>query len=177
MAVRDILLLGDERLYERSTPVERAELPSLRAAIDDLHDTMLAFQRRHGWGRAIAAPQIGVPRRIVAMNAGERLTFVNPVLDAHATETLEFWEDCMSFPELLVRLRNPASCRLVYRDLDWIEREVRLTGDFAELLQHEVDHLDGVLSVQRAVDARSIVLRRAMPPRDPTLRGSFERVR
>lgn len=79
----------------------------------------------------------------------------------------------MSFPELLVRLQNPRSCRLRYRDLDWREHEVELSDDYAELLLHEVDHLDGVLSVERALDARSIVLRRAMPGKPTQLRGQF----
>ena len=177
MAVREILLLGDDRLYQVSEPVEQAEIESLRDAIGDLHDTMLDFQRRHGWGRAIAAPQIGVHKRIVAMHVDRPLTFLNPVLDRHSVETIEHWEDCMSFPELLVRLRNPRSCRLRYRDTDWIEHEVHLEEDYAELLQHEVDHLDGVLSVQRAIDERSIVLRRAKPAKEPHLRGAFRVVR
>ncbi|HLT38902.1 MAG TPA: peptide deformylase [Enhygromyxa sp.] len=173
MAVRPILLLGDARLYQPSTPVEREQLDGLRGVVEDLHDTMLAFQAEHGWGRAIAAPQIGVHRRIVCLRVDQPLTLINPELDRHGEELLEHWEDCMSFPELLVRLRNPAACRLRYRDLDWVEREVWLTEDYAELLQHEVDHLDGVLSVQRAIDGRSIVLRRAMPDKSTVLRGEF----
>lgn len=173
MAIREILLLGDPRLYERSTPVTEAELPGLRGVIQDLHDTMTEFQRTHGWGRAISAPQIGVNKRIVCMNDTGPLSFVNPVLDQHSDELLEHWEDCMSFPELLVRLENPRACRLRYRDPDWNEHEVRLTDDYAELLQHEVDHLDGVLAVQRALDPRSIALRRAMPAKPAGLRGEF----
>ncbi|MEO6595276.1 MAG: peptide deformylase [Planctomycetota bacterium] len=177
MVVRDILLLGDPRLYEVSTLVQRDELPELLEVIKDLHDTMLAFQRQHGWGRAIAAPQIGIARRIVAMSDGTARTLVNPVLDRHSAEQMEFWEDCMSFPELLVRLRNPKSCRLRYRDLEWLEHEVQLDSDYAELLQHEVDHLDGVLSIQRAINDRSIVLRRSQPDKGLALRGSFLEVR
>jgi peptide deformylase len=173
VAVRPILLLGDARLYERSRPVEQHELPELRATIEDLHDTMQAFQAEHGWGRAISAPQIGVHVRIVCMHHDEPLTFLNPVLDRHSDEQLEHWEDCMSFPELLVRIVNPRACRLRYRDLAWREHEAELTDDFAELLQHEVDHLDGVLSVARAIDSRSIVLRRALPDKSVQLRGTF----
>lgn len=173
MAVRTILLLGDPRLYEPSSPVREAELPELRGVVEDLHETMAAFWAEHGWGRAIAAPQIGVHKRIVCMNAGEARTFLNPTLDRHSDELLEHWEDCMSFPELLVRLENPRSCRLRYRDLDWREHEVELSDDYAELLQHEVDHLDGILAVQRALDPRSIALRRAMPAKATQLRGEF----
>lgn len=82
----------------------------------------------------------------------------------------------MSFPELLVRLENPVRCRLTYRDLEWNERRVLLSEDYAELIQHEVDHLDGVLSIQRALDDRSIVLRRARPPKGLALRGEFREI-
>jgi len=173
MTVQTILLLGDPRLYRPSEPVAEHEVEQLMPAIADLHDTMQDFQQRHGWGRAIAAPQIGLHKRIVCMHVDEPLTFINPVLDQHSDERQEFWEDCMSFPELLVRLSNPSRCRLSYRDTDWQQHGVLLSEDYAELLQHEVDHLDGVLSVQRALDDQSIVLRRAMPEKDPELRGLF----
>jgi peptide deformylase len=173
MAERDILLLGDERLCRVSEGVREGEVDAIREVVQDLHDTMLAFQKRHGWGRAIAAPQIGVEKRVVCMNVDRPLSLINPVLHGHSAEKMTFWEDCMSFPELLVQLENPRSCRLTYRDLEWREHHVYLEGDMAELLQHEVDHLDGILAVQRALDDRSIALRRARPPKDTRLTGVF----
>jgi peptide deformylase len=175
MAIRPIVLLGDPRLYQPSPPVQREQVPELLAAIEDLHDTMRAFWAEHGWGRAISAPQIGVHARIVCMNDQVRppTTFINPMLDLHSAELVEHWEDCMSFPELLVRLLNPRRCRLRYRDVDWREHTVELSDDYAELLQHEVDHLDGVLSISRAIDARSIALRRALPAKPTRLAGEF----
>lgn len=173
MGVRDILLLGDPRLYEISRPVDESEIDDVLPVIRDLHDTMRAFQDEHGWGRAIAAPQIGEPIRLVCMNVDRELAFINPVLHDHSEEHLTVWEDCMSFPELLVQLTNPRRCRMTYRDTAWREHTVELTDDYAELLQHEVDHLDGVLAVQRAIDDRSIALRRAMPPKELALRGTF----
>ena len=71
----------------------------------------------------------------------------------------ELWDDCMSFPDLVVRVRRHRSCRICYRDLDWIEREWQLEGDLSELLQHETDHLDGILAVSRAIDGASFALR------------------
>ena len=177
MTVRPILLLGDARLYQTSLPVLEHEREAMRSLAQDMHDTMAAFQAEHGWGRAISAPQIGVHKRVVCMHVSEPLTMLNPVLDRHSDDVVEHWEDYMSFPELLVRLVNPRSCRLRYRDLDWREHEVELSEDYAELLQHEVDHLDGVLSVERAIDGRSIVLRRAMPAKATQLRGAFRALR
>jgi peptide deformylase len=174
--VQEILLLGDPRLYERSTPVLAEEIESILPVIQDLHDTMAEFQKRHGWGRAIAAPQIGVHRRIVCMHVDEPLAFINPVIDQQSDEKMTFWEDCMSFPELLVKLENPRRCRLTFRDTKWQKHRFDLEDDFAELLQHEVDHLDGILAVQRAIDSRSIALRRARPDKDIALRGTFREI-
>lgn len=176
MAVRKILLLGDPKLYQPSAPVKREEMDRVQPVIEDLHDTMMEFQDRHGWGRAIAAPQIGVHLRIVCMCVDEPFAFVNPTLDQHSTEKMTVWEDCMSFPELLVQLENPRRCRLTYRDADWSEHRVYLEDDFAELLQHEVDHLDGILAVQRALDPQSIALRRAMPEKETALHGVFREI-
>ena len=69
------------------------------------------------------------------------------------------WDDCMSFPELLVKVNRHARVRIRYRDLDWEEQTMDLEGDLSELLQHELDHLDGILSIHRAIDDRSIVLK------------------
>ena len=173
MPVQSILLLGDPRLHEASTPVRADEIDALGVVVRDLHDTMLDFQRRHGWGRAIAAPQIGVARRIVAMNAGEPRTFFNPVYEPSSDETEVYWEDCMSFPDLMVQIRASTAGILRYRDADWRERSLRLTGDFALLLQHELDHLDGVLATERALGPRAFVLRATQPPKDLALRGEL----
>ena len=173
MPVCEILLLGDPRLYEVCAPVERAELADLRPAIRDLRDTLLAFRAEHHVGRAIAAPQIGVMKRVVFLERVSNTTdendtgiatpcpLINPVLHDHSEALVELWDDCMSFPRLLVRLRRHATCAITYRDLDWREHTVHLEGDLSELLQHECDHLDGILAVSRALDARAFAYRRA----------------
>ena len=173
MTARPILLLGDERLFEPSALVSRDEVPALRSDVAALHATMRQFQQEHGWGRAIAAPQIGVHKRIVAMHVHEPVTFYNPVLQDLAKETVDYWEDCMSFPDLVVHVRMPKACRLVWRDADWQEHAAELTGDYAALLQHEVDHLDGVLATQRAIDDRSVALRATRGPKDLAWNGEF----
>jgi len=173
MAARAILLLGDERLHGVCATVAHDDVAALAGDVRDLHDTMQAFQRQHGWGRAIAAPQIGVARRIVAMHVDRPYTFYNPVLSAFDERTVDYWEDCMSFPELMVRVRMPRACRLSWRDELWQAREAELTGDYAALLQHEVDHLDGVLATQRAIDDRSLALRSSKPPKDLSWSGTF----
>lgn len=160
MAAREILLLGDERLYERASVVTADEVAGVRGLAADMHDTVADFRARHGWGRAIAAPQVGVAKRVVCVNADERVTLINPELIFEDDVRMTVWDDCMSFPELLVRVERFRRCTVWYRDLDWVAREVVWEGDDSELIQHEVDHLDGVLTIQRMVGERGIVLRR-----------------
>lgn len=160
MAVKRILLLGNSALYENSQPVRRDELEAMRAVAADLHDTLMAFREEHGVGRAIAAPQIDVSKRLVHMHVdGQATEFVNPVLENRSEEMMEVWDDCMSFPELLVKVQRHKSCRIRYRNLEWQEQEMQLEDDLSELLQHECDHLDGILAVSRAVDAQSFALK------------------
>ncbi len=159
MAVREILLLGNPLLLQSCDEVRRDELGSLGPVIQDLHDTLLDFRQRYNAGRAIAAPQIGVMKRVVFMQINEPTVFFNPVLDLLSEDTFELWDDCMSFPDLFVRVRRHCSCRITYRDLEWIERKDAIKDDLSELLQHEIDHLNGVLAVSRAIDGASFSLR------------------
>ena len=159
MAVREILQMGNPDLYEVSGEVERDELDVMADISSDLADTMLDFRERYGAGRAIAAPQIGVRRRMVYMNAGEPVVLINPRIIRKSDEMMEVWDDCMSFPHLLVRVSRHRSITVRYRDLEWNEKEIAAEGDISELLQHEIDHLDGVLAVMRAIDGRSFATR------------------
>jgi peptide deformylase len=154
----DVLLLGDPRLRVRSSEVaayDAAEFDALAATLDD-------FRRHHGFGRAISAPQIGIAKRFIAVNLGKGTFFVvNPVITWKSDETFTMWDDCMSFPDLLVRVERAKSLSLEYVDEQGRRKEWReLDPAAAELLQHEIDHLDGVLAVDRAMDPESLVMRR-----------------
>jgi len=159
MSKRRILLLGNPRLYEPSSPVFQDKIEDLRNVIDDLHDTLTAFRAEYGVGRAIAAPQIDEFKRIVYVNIDEPLILLNPEIVQHSNETFELWDDCMSFPNLLVKVERYRDIVVEYRDLAWNQVRVDYSNDMSELLQHEIDHLDGILAVQRAKDTRSFSLR------------------
>lgn len=159
MAIREILLLGNPKLYEVCEPVREDELQGLEPVVQDLHDTMMDFKDRYGLGRAIAAPQIGVMKRLVYVFVETPSIFINPTIDQKSEEMVEMWDDCMSFPELVVKVRRHKRCRIAFRDENWTEQRTDLGEDLGELLQHEVDHLDGILSVQRAIDEKSFGLR------------------
>ena len=154
MAVRRILLLGEPGLYEKAVPIGPGEEGLVASVARDLRDTLMEFRSRFGAGRAIAAPQIGVGRRIVYMDTGRPVILVNPVLKDRSTEMMELWDDCMSFPGICVKVRRHRSCRVEYLDGGLGEASMDLEGGLSELLQHETDHLDGVLATMRAVGPR-----------------------
>ncbi len=159
MAIQEVLLLGNPHLYEVSEPVRKKERDSLKSLVRDLHDTLIDFRQRYHAGRAIAAPQIGVMKRLLYMHMDEPKVFINPVLSKKSDDFIEVWDDCLCFPELLVMVRRHASCTITFRNLEWREEKMHLEGDQSELLQHEYDHLDGILAVSRAMNNRSFALR------------------
>jgi peptide deformylase len=156
MAIRDILLLGNPLLYQPSLEVQPKELEQLQPIFTDLRDTLFDFVKRSGFGRGIAAPQIGCLQRIlfIYINRKEYL-MINPVLDKKSRKTFELWDDCFSFPNLLVKVKRHCSCRLRYFDRQWHSQTMMIENDFSELLQHETDHLNGILAVNRALDKKS----------------------
>jgi peptide deformylase len=156
-----VLLLGDPNLRKKSRPVDSIADADFRYARDRLHATLEAFRAEHGFGRAISAPQIGVAQRFIAVNLGDGpFTMINPEITWAAGETFTMWDDCMSFPFLLVRVRRHRSVSVRYLDDDGAIRVMdRIDQATSELLQHEIDHLDGVLAVDHALDAEAIVSR------------------
>jgi peptide deformylase len=158
MAVRRILQLGDPLLRTVSTP---ASDPSATSRIfQDLRDTLHEFRRTHGFGRGISAVQIGEPTRLIYIEFESVAYFmVNPELEWRSDETFELWDDCFSFPGILVRLERAKSVVVRFRDQGGAPNRVEASGALSELLQHELDHLDGVLAVDRAIDMNSLCTR------------------
>lgn len=128
----------------------------LNKLVTDLHDTMMAFRKKYGFGRAIAATQINEPFRIIYINFNDSsIILINPILKFFDDEEFEMWDDCMSFPGVEVRLYRHKMCKIYYKELEWKDCVLEVTGDLSELIQHEYDHLDGILAVQRAIDCKS----------------------
>lgn len=151
-------MLGDPDLYKISAPIHRDELREIDNLEADLHDTMMDFKARYGRGRAIAAPQIGVFKKAIYMNIDKPLMIINPQLTDLSKEMIEIWDDCMSFPDLIVKVKRYKSCKITFYNKQWQQQSIPLVGDLSELLQHEYDHLDGILAVQRAIDSKSFAL-------------------
>ena len=145
----EILQLGDPRLRWPSKPVKDARAPGTRQVLAELHATLAEFRAAQGFGRAIAAPQIGAPVRMIYLEMDKSWPMINPEIVDIGNEDFEVWDDCFSFPNLLVRVSRAYRIRVKYQDFKGAWQEVDLEGDRAELLQHEIDHLDGVLAVDR----------------------------
>ncbi|HET9762999.1 MAG TPA: peptide deformylase [Casimicrobiaceae bacterium] len=160
--IRPILKMGDARLLERSKSVDRFGTPELKALIADMRETMVAAQ-----GAGLAAPQIGVLLRVVIFGFEHNQRYpdaepvpytelVNPVLTPLTTEMEEGWEGCLSVPGL--RGQVPRFTRLRYTGFDPDGRPIQreASGFHARVVQHEVDHLDGILYPVRIRDMRSL---------------------
>jgi len=171
MSVRTVLRMGDPRLIERSGAVERFATPELDALIADLRDTMAALN-----GAGLAAPQVGVLLRVVIFGVDRnprypeaeevpQTVLINPELEPlHRDEIDEDWEGCLSVPGM--RGLVPRFRHLRYRGFDERGRAIDRTvsGFHARVVQHEVDHLDGVLYPTRIRDLRHFGFTAALFP-------------
>ena len=157
--LNDLLLLGDPRLYEVCEPVSKEELPLVKEWVVDLHNVMEEIRAKYNFGRAIAAPQLGIMKRVIYMNIDKPVVFINPVFNNISEEMFEMWDDCMSFPNLLVKVKRHKSLTIHYLNEHWQEQSWRMEDDLSELLQHEYDHLNGVLCTMRAVDDKAFKYR------------------
>lgn len=157
--IKEILLLGNERLYEVSKEIQREELDEIKGIVQDLHDTLVDFKSTYKAGRAIAAPQIGIQKRLLYMYIDKPVVFINPRLVFDDNVKMKVLDDCMSFPSLLVMVERYKRCTIKYKDIEWNDCEIKLEGDLSELLQHEYDHLDGVLATIKAIDNKSFYIK------------------
>ncbi|HSG90993.1 MAG TPA: peptide deformylase [Pseudomonadales bacterium] len=167
MAVKDILRMGHPLLRERAVDVTEAQRtgPELAALVADMVDTLDATGR----GIGLAAPQIGVSLRVAiiqvpggASRYGELETvpltvYVNPVIEVLDPTLQSFWEGCLSVPGLRGYVPRPRAIRVSWTDLDGSEQAAEYEGFLATIFQHEFDHLDGVLYVDRLADTRRLV--------------------
>ena len=157
MAARRILQLGDPILREISAPASAVEAAAI---FGDLRDTLHEFQRTHGFGRGISAVQIGELRRLIYIEIGGRAYALrNPVYEFQSEDKFALWDDCFSFPDLLVWLERHQTVRIRYEDETGAVQTLDASGAFSELLQHEMDHMDGVLAVDRASGPNALCMR------------------
>ena len=159
MSAKEITLLGNPILRKKCSPVKDIRSAEARGCITDLMDTLADFRARNGFGRGIAAPQIGLSRQIIYTNFDYQGALINPTIVQRSRKTFTLWDDCFSFPDILVKVERHYSISVSFQDEEGARKKLKATGALAELLQHEIDHLHGILAVDRAVDSRHIILR------------------
>jgi len=156
MTIRPIHLLGDPVLRTPCDVIANPQSPAVRLVADDLQETLRHLRSQYGMGRGLSAPQIGAPMRMIYIEIDKPWFIINPKVTDIGDEDFWVWDDCFSHPNLLVRVQRAYQIEVVYQDFSGKRHGVRALGALAELLQHEIDHLDGVLSVDRPTGRNAI---------------------
>jgi peptide deformylase len=147
MAVREIIKLPDKRLRLKSEPVKRIDA-GIRKLVDDMFETMYDAP-----GIGLAGIQIGVAKRVVILDLSKKeeqhqpQVFINPQITWKSQEKSTYEEGCLSIPEYYEEVERPAEVKVKYLDLDGKEHEIEAKGLFATCLQHEIDHINGILFI------------------------------
>jgi peptide deformylase len=147
MTVRDILILPDKRLRLVSKPVAKIDAAT-RKLVEDMFETMYDAP-----GIGLAAIQMGEPKRIITMDLAKKdepkqpQVLINPELISHSGDKNVHEEGCLSIPEYYAEVARPAEVKVRYLDLDGNKHEVEAHGLLATCIQHEIDHLNGVLFI------------------------------
>ena len=170
MAIRDVLKMGDPRLLAVSEPVRRLNTPELAALLTDMQDTM-----QHLNGAGLAAPQIGVNLRIVIFGVAQNPRYpdaesvpftvlINPVLTPLGSELEDGWEGCLSVPGMRGLVPRYQDLQYTGKDAAGQRIDRRASGFHARVVQHEVDHLDGILYPRRIRDLAQFGFSEALFP-------------
>ncbi|HEY1678198.1 MAG TPA: peptide deformylase [Candidatus Sulfotelmatobacter sp.] len=164
MAVCSVLQLGDPLLRERSARVQDPAAAEIRELVADLADTLAHWRAETSYGRGIAAPQLGVLKRVIFLQLpGQKpWPIVNPEIIERSSEKIVVWDACLSFLSIFMQVERHRDVTVRYQNLKGKTLEFRATGkdgDISELLQHEIDHLEGILAIDRVVDVKTICTR------------------
>lgn len=160
MAVKEILLIGNPKLRVKSEKVKEFDA-GLKNIIADLKDTLSDFQNRKKIGRAIAAPQIGILKKVIYLKINQKsFALVNPEIIQKSKETFEVWDSCFSFDvAFFVKTERFKTITIKYQNQEGEFIEEVFQDDLSELLQHEIDHLYGILATDHIKQTKDIIMR------------------
>jgi peptide deformylase len=143
MAIKTVLQLGDPRLRELAGTVDDPTAFDISSLVKDLADTLAHWRTTTAYGRAIAAPQIGVPLCVIflQLSGAPPWPMVNPVITERSAEKIVVWDACLSFLSIFMQVERHREITVRYQDLhaDWHEIQAGAERDLSELLQHEID--------------------------------------
>lgn len=163
MAVLPLVVAPDPRLKKKALPVERVD-DTIRKLMDDMVETMYAEN-----GMGLAAPQVGISSRVIVMDIARKdeqpkiFKMANPEIVWESPEIKSYEEGCLSVPEHYAEVERPASIKLRFIDYENEIREIDADGVLAVCVQHEIDHLNGVLFIDHLSSLkRSIISRKLL---------------
>jgi peptide deformylase len=163
MPTRTILQLGDPILRQKSATVADPRAREIRLLTQDLADTLAHWRATSGYGRGIAAPQVGVLQRVIFLKLPgvEPWPLINPEIIERSSEKIVVWDACLSFLSIFMQVERYREITVRYQDLRGETLEFRAGDDrfLSELLQHEIDHLDGILAIDRITDIKTLITR------------------
>ncbi len=163
MPIRPVLQLGNPLLREKAVAVEDPTAREVRDLIEDLADTLAHWRSATGYGRGIAAPQLGVLQRVIFLKlpGAEAWPLINPEIVACSQERIIVWDACLSFLSIFMQVERHRQITVRYQNLNGevLEFEAGDERNLSELLQHEIDHLNGILAIDRVVDMKTICTR------------------
>src|SRR5579864_6426281 len=163
MPLRPVLQLGNPVLRQKSLNVEDPTARPIHDLVQNLADTLSHWRSVTGYGRAIAAPQIGELQRVIFLKLprAEPWPLINPEIIKASEEKIFVWDACLSFLSIFMQVERHRQVTVRYQTMQGERREFK-AGDernLSELLQHEIDHLDGILAIDRVVDVKTICTR------------------
>lgn len=163
MPIRPILQLGNPVLRDVSRRVADPTVPAVAELVRDLADTLAYWRSTTGYGRGIAAPQIGVLERVIFLKlpGSDPWPLINPEIIERSSDKIIVWDACLSFLSIFMRVERHSEITVRYQNLRGESLQVRAgeNRNLSELLQHEIDHLDGILAIDRVMDIKTICTR------------------
>jgi peptide deformylase len=161
--IRPILQLGDPLLRQKAIPVVDPTAQEIHDLVRDMADTLAHWRSTTGYGRGIAAPQLGVLQRVIFLKLSgvEPWPLINPEIIACSQEKIVVWDACLSFLSIFMQVDRRRQITVRYQNLygETLEFEAGDDRNLSELLQHEIDHLDDILAIDRVVDIKTVCTR------------------
>src|ERR1700693_745615 len=160
MPLRPVLQLGNPLLRQKSVRVEDPTAHEIRNLVQDLADTLAHWRSVTGYGRAIAAPQLGELQRVIFLRLPrtEPWPLINPEIVQRSEEKIIVWDACLSFLSIFMQVERHRQVTVRYQNLNGETLEFKAGDDrsLSELLQHEIEHLNAILALDRVVDLKTI---------------------
>lgn len=160
MSIREVLQIGNPILRKKCTEVTGFG-SLLQETLDDMQDTLTHLQKTKKLGRALAAPQIGLLKRIIYIQSPDvTLYIINPEISYKSPEMFEVWDSCFSFDvSFFVKISRHKSIAVDFRNETGKKNSAKYSNGLSELLQHEIDHLNGILATDHLTDPKNIIMR------------------